>query len=435
MIHINWMCYGDSGKLEKEEGTLKDRFPSPVMPYDFKKTYNFPDNNHIKSIVRGGLENIEFNKTGWSHTPEGVSNCCNNKGISCNPNSPFVPYDFTDAYLKHYVTKSTEEYIEKIKRGFPDQIVDSSKYEYLIDLYFKINKKTDAKINMFNTLLGTKYQVKSEDVKLYMLCYDKEEYDFVNNSVMTPIQCGAANGKDVCELKDNTGDNISAGNFFYVENTGIYWIWKNVKNAKYKGQTQYRRRLTGVDDTMDFDKIFSEYDVICAKPYNYPANHAAFIPSDTLKGGYAYSHCGEDLQILEDVVKESYPEYSDDWDEFINNGTDLYYSNGFVLPSEKYDEYCAFLFDLLGKWIMKAGITRYEDIIVHVARNLGAGKYIRYEREGQDPMKLPWPSIQWQIHIGGFLSERIFTLWLQHNIPPKKRYEVEYEKMENGMFI
>ena len=60
------------------------------------------------------------------------------------------------------------------------------------------------------------------------------------------------------------------------------------------------------------------------------------------------------------IICESYPEYSDDWDEFINNGTDLYYSNGFVLPSEKYDEYCAFLFDLLGKWIMKLLKGRYE---------------------------------------------------------------------------
>lgn len=434
MIHINWMCYGDCDRIEAGEGTLIERFPTPVMPYDFKKTYDFPENNHVKSIVRGGLDNVEFNKVGWSHTPIGVDTCCNNKGIVCRASSAFAPYDFTEAYIKHFVTKSTEEYVNKIKRGFPDQIVNESKYEFLIDLYFKINKKTQEKVDKINSLLGTKYGTKDENVKLFMLCYDKEKYDFVDDKVMTPIQCGASNGKDVCKLKDNTGDNISQGNFFYVENTGTYWIWKNVQNAKYKGQTQYRRRLKGVDDTMDFDKIFSEYDVICAKPYNYPANHDAFIPSDTLRGGYAYSHCVDDLDCLGEIIKEVHPDYADDWKKYIVDGENLYYSNGFVLPAEKYDEYCNFLFDLLGRWLLKNGIQRYEDVIVHVARNLGRGGYIRYEREGKDPMKLTWPEILWQIHIGGFLSERIFTLWLQHNIPQEKRYEVEYIKMEE-MYI
>ena len=185
---------------------------------------------------------------------------------------------------------------------------------------------------------------------------------------------------------------------------------------------------------MDYDNVFKNYDIICAKPYNYPANHAAFIPSDTVLGGYAYSHCKEDLEDLGKIVCTYYPEYSFDWDKYIVNGENLYYSNGFVMKADKYDEYCTFLFDLLQKWAEKHGITRYEDVIVHVARNLGAGKYIRYPIEHQDPMKLTWPSIQWQIHIFGFLSERIFTLWLQHNIPQEKRYEVSYIKMEN-MYI
>ena len=439
MIHLNWMCYGDSGLIETGGRGLNETFTEPI-PYDTKVAYDFPENNHIKTIVRGGINSKIFFKD-TPHTPFIVVDCCNNRGIRCNSAWPFVKYDFSEAYLKHFSTKTVTDYCEKMKKGFPDQKWDGSRVKELVETrFFRYNKATKEKVEIVKRELGIdmshliKNDKKRKDVQLFMLCYDKEEYGFVDNEVMTPLQCGAANGKDVCELKDNTGDNISTANFLYVETTGLYWIWKNVKDATYKGQTQYRRRLEGVDDTMDYDAIFKDHDVICAKPYNYPANHAAFIPSDTVAGGYAYSHCKDDLDSLEQIVKSVHPDYAEDWDKYITNGENLYYSNGFVLRAEKYDEYCQFLFDLLERWAVANGITRYEDVIVHVARNLGAGKYIRYPIEGQDPMKLTWPSVNWQIHIFGFFSERIFTLWLQHNIPQERRYEVEYIKMEE-MYI
>lgn len=456
MIHINWMCYSDNDLVRYEDKPVLERFTTP-LPYDKQVAYNFPENNHIKSIVRGGLRKFEFTKA--SHTPDGVNKCCNNRGIACKGESPFEKYNFDEAYIRHFSTKTIEEYCDKLKRGFPDQVLDLQKAgAYLLETrFFRYNKVTREKLDYVKENLGIElslkpdteeYVYKSEntaskelvggkrkDVQLFMLCYDKEEYDFVDNEVMTPIQCGAINGKDVCKLKDNTGDNISAGNYFFVENTGTYWIWKNVRDAKYKGQTQYRRRLKGVDEKLDYDAVFKDYDIICAKPYNYPENHQAFIPSDTLLGGYAYSHNKEDLECLGKILKEMHPEYTQDWEDVVVNGQDLYYSNGFVLPAEKYDEYCLFLFELLSKWLETNKITRYEELITHVVRNLSTGKYIRYPREGQDPMKLSWPGIQWQLHIGGFLSERILTLWINHNIPKERRYEVEYLKMENNMFI
>jgi ATP-dependent exoDNAse (exonuclease V) beta subunit len=54
-----------------------------------------------------------------------------------------------------------------------------------------------------------------------------------------------------------------------------------------------------------------------------------------------------------------------------------------------------------------------------------AGRYIRYD----DPFKLSWREVKWQAEICGFMSERILTLYIQHNFP--KRYEIEYTKMED----
>lgn len=448
MIHINWKCYGDNELVRNDGRALLERFTKPI-PDDRKIAYHFPENNHIKSIIRGGLKKVEYKVN--PHTPQTVSKCCNNRGIACNGASAFEKYNFDDAYLRHFSTKTIEEYCNKLKKGFPDGLWDINKMaEPLLETrFFRYNDVTQEKLDVIKEMLGFEFTKlkpvdktvssevidgKRKDVQLFMLCYDKEQYDFVDNEVMTPIQCGAANGKDVCKLKDNTGENISQANFFFVENTGTFWIWKNIKDAKYKGQTQYRRRLIGVDEKTDYDGIFKDYDIICAKPYNYPANKTAFIPADTLIDGYGYSHNREDIECLGEILKEAHPEYTEDWENVVVKGQDLYYSNGFVLTAEKYDEYCQFLFDLLGKWLQKNRINTYEDLIVHVARNMGAGCYPRYEKEGKNVMELTWPSINWQIHIGGFLSERILTLWINHNIPKERRYEVDYLKMEE-MYI
>ena len=449
MIHVNWMCYGDNDLVKNDGRPLLERFTKHI-PENTYIAYNFPENNHIKSIIRGGLKHVAFESQ--PHTPKTVKKCCNSRGLSCIADSPFEKYNFSEAYLRHFSTKTIEEYCNKLKRGFPDGIWDLNKMgKYLLETrFFKYNRVTKEKLDIVKEILGIDLNLQPEipevsnkenivngkrkDVQLFMLCYDKEQYDFVDNEVMTPIQCGAANGKDVCKLKDNTGTNISNSNFFFVENTGTFWIWKNVTDAKYKGQTQYRRRLIGIDEKTNYEEIFKNYDIICAKPYNYPENKTAFIPTETLLDGYGYSHNKEDLECLGKILVKTHPEYTEDWNNTIVNGHDLYYSNGFVLPSEKYDEYCSFLFEMLGEWLKENRITTYEDLIVHVARNIGAGKYIRYPREGKDPMELTWPSINWQIHIGGFLSERLLTLWINHNIPKERRYEVEYQKMED-MYI
>ena len=107
---------------------------------------------------------------------------------------------------------------------------------------------------------------KRNDIQIYELAYNNVNYGLWTNSLYTPLQCGAASNKvDVCELKDNTGDNISDKNFYYSETTGTYWIWKNAPKTKYIGQCQYRRRLQ-FDEGFNFDTIFNDHKIICNKP-------------------------------------------------------------------------------------------------------------------------------------------------------------------------
>lgn len=440
MIHLNWLNFGDCGLVRNDKRGLLQRF---TVPLDVNQTvsYNFPETFHIKSIVRGGLNSVVWDNN--PHTPKVEGKCCNGSGLACDGNSPFAPYDFRCAGLRHFSTKTAEEYANKVNRGFCDG--NSASKEQLVKIFFKRNEATEEKIELFKEKTGVdvsymiqkKYEgVKNNDIKIYSLCYAKKDFQFIEDSVITPLQVGASNGTNVCELKDNTLDNISDGNYFYIENTGTYWIWKNVHDAKYKGQMQYRRPLSGITEATDFEKIFSEYDVITCEPFYHPAHKTPtkdepmVISADTVEQGYEFSNCIDDLYILEMVVKMYYPDYAEDWDKYIKRGPNLYYSNGFILRAEDYDKYSKFLFDCLNGYLAMSGIKSKEELIDHVRYNMEVGKYPRYE----NTKNISEEAIKWQSEIGGFLSERLWTLWVQHNFEEDKIYKTPYIKMEENMY-
>lgn len=446
MLHINLMAMNDNGQVEYEDKPLMERFPTP-MPFDKCVAYDFPEDMHVSSIVRGGLEDIKWEGKGFTHTPSpNKLRCCNNVGFYVDSQSPFAPVDFQLAYFKHFSTKTASEYCDKMKRGFPDQIWDGSRIQNLIETrFFRVNDITKEKVQVFKDKLGVDMSYllpkeeavvpKRDDIKIYSLCFAQKDFEFINTDTITPLQVGAANGTDVCRLKDNTGDNISDKNFFYIENTGTYWIWKNVNGAKIKGQMQYRRPFSGITE-LDIDKAFETYDVITCTPFHHPdhktptAEEPMVIPADTVEQGYAFSNCIDDLYVLELIIQLYHPEYYDDYVKFIKNGPDLYYSNGFIMRSEDYDRYCEFLFDCLGKYLEMTGMKTKEDLAEHVRYNVEVGKYIRYG--GQK--RIPEEALRWQMSILGFLSERVWTLWLQHNFDDGKILKLPYIKQEEGMY-
>lgn len=444
MLHLNLMTFGDCGHLTYEDKPLMERFPRPI-PFDTKVAYDFPENAHISSIVRGGLKEVLFRRN--SHTPyPNTLRCCNDCGETVDGTIPFSNISFRNAFFRHYTTKTAEEYCDKMRRGFPDQIWDNSRIANLVETrFFRTNEVTKEKVELFKRELGVDMShliiesfegEKDKDVKIFSLCYEKKDFEFLNDSVITPLQVGAANGTDVCEYKDNTGANISMFNYFFIENTGTFWIWRNINDAKYKGQMQYRRPLSGVTESMDFEKIFSEYDVITCEPFHHPSHKTPtkeepmIISADTVEQGYAFSNCIDDLYILEMVIERLYPEYMDSYNKYIKNGPNLYYSNGFIMKSEDFDKYSDFLFKCLNGYLNLSGIKSQKDLIEHVQYNIEVGKYPRY----QNPKQVPPAAIRWQCSIGGFLSERLWTLWVQHNFNDNKIYKVPYIKMEEKMY-
>lgn len=155
LMHINWKVYGDNDLLDNDGGSVVDRFKEPITPYDFKAQYlDIPVNDHIKSIVRGGLSYVRWNET--PHTLAGLDyHCCNPLGESVRANSPFQDYDFSVAYIRHYTTKTIGEWVKnKMKRGIPDRPDECWKIHLNLDTFFWYNRKTDEKLLYAESILN-----------------------------------------------------------------------------------------------------------------------------------------------------------------------------------------------------------------------------------------------------------------------------------------
>lgn len=145
-VLINWMVMTDNGQVYNTHRQLKERFTQP-MEFDKCVGYNFPENNHVKSIVKGGLNTIEFSNPHVASTP---LKCANANGESVKQ-SPFVKYDFSKAYIKHYQYKTIEECLtNKYRRGTPDQTYEHFLSKMSLDNFFKVNGKTDFKLDVIN---------------------------------------------------------------------------------------------------------------------------------------------------------------------------------------------------------------------------------------------------------------------------------------------
>ncbi|XME02295.1 DUF4422 domain-containing protein [Lachnospiraceae bacterium C1.1] len=182
-------------------------------------------------------------------------------------------------------------------------------------------------------------------------------YEFPKNPIYIPIQVGRALHDDLGYLPDNRGDNISEKNPYYSELTGIYWAWKNDREADIKGLCHYRRYLMNdqghlwnekeIRDTIGPDKPF---DIISTKliKLNYSYYDA-----------FSVDHNAGDLDALAAVVKEKHPEDYAEY-EAVVHGSRTYFGNIFICPAEIFDEYASWLFDILFELEKRIDPSKYD---------------------------------------------------------------------------
>ena len=145
------------------------------------------------------------------------------------------------------------------------------------------------------------------------------------------IQAGAAiSKKRICELADDTGENISDRNRQYCEMTAAYWIWKN-RQHDWVGIEHYRRHLLVEPEMLDDD-----VDVILPLPYICYPNEAAqfrrFVSESVLNAL---------LRALKDFHPDEYSKYYS-----IILGKYQYTYNLLCARWNVFDDYCSWFFEI-----------------------------------------------------------------------------------------
>ena len=140
---LNWQVYGDNERVFAGEGDVVDRFKTP-KPIDFKFHYNFPENYHVKSLLNKGCSEFKFTENPHIVNFNGYFSP-NGTRINTSPFNPNLDFDIL--YIRHFYTKSLEEWVnKKMKNKYADWVPSNNHSYYPIDDFFIYNRVTDAKI-------------------------------------------------------------------------------------------------------------------------------------------------------------------------------------------------------------------------------------------------------------------------------------------------
>lgn len=197
-----------------------------------------------------------------------------------------------------------------------------------------------------------------------------------SDGVMTPIHVGRAVSPYKVEMSwmqgDDTGDHISSKNGSYCEMTAHYWIWKNVHDTEYVGVCHYRRFFAIDISEDDIEEVMADADVLMVEPSWH---------IDSVYAYFAKFMGAENMTILWMVMKRLYPEYAETLEQ-VCDGVKFYPFNMMLCKKELFDEYCEWIFSVLGeceKYVKPSPYTNGRRALAYMAELL-TGVYFIYKR-------------------------------------------------------
>ena len=149
LIFLNWMIYNDNDLIKYENKSLSERFKNPKCLF-----------NQGKSLIRGGFTDLIIPST---HIPGiNIHYFCNSNGKRIYPKNFYgniIDID-SKAFIKHYYTKTVEEFCRKIKKGNAHFHKEHPNYietiKNRINLFFTFNKITNKKIKILEKCIRFK---------------------------------------------------------------------------------------------------------------------------------------------------------------------------------------------------------------------------------------------------------------------------------------
>jgi hypothetical protein len=138
VVCLNWQVMTDNGLTHYDPRPMKERFTEGTGE-------DFGINHHVKSFVRGGLQGVTFCDPHIPTTPELV--CMNVLGERIEQKAVQPKVIHSVARLLHFNTKTAEEWMEKVSRGWcdaPEEIINDRR-KHAVELFFSINQRTPEK--------------------------------------------------------------------------------------------------------------------------------------------------------------------------------------------------------------------------------------------------------------------------------------------------
>lgn len=222
-------------------------------------------------------------------------------------------------------------------------------------------------------------------MNIKILVATHKAYWMPEDDVYLPIHVGREGKEDIGFLGDNTGNNISIKNPNYCELTGLYWAWKNLQ-CDYIGLCHYRRYFATPlfsDDlkTKQHSILTKEQYAELLNKYDLLVPWRLCLKNKTVRDQYAENHNIEDLLKVRKIISDSSSEYLDAFDTVMATNK-LYICNMFVAKKELFDDYAKWLFTILFKLEEEIDLSKYDN---------------------------------YQSRVFGFISERLFNVWLYKN--------------------
>ena len=223
----------------------------------------------------------------------------------------------------------------------------------------------------------------------------------IHDDTYCPIMAGSVFMDRKSIEGDDTGDNISDKNRYYSELTGIYWAWKNRKED-IVGFCHYRRYFTAKPEPFRYKlkRLLYRSIGLYKKRYGliYTSNTSYFLPrilkkeevcrlmneydailpqarklNYTVEIHYKRYHNVEDLKLLESIIAQKYPDYTEAFHSVLKSRR-LYANNMFILRDSRYQEFMQWWFDILFEFERRISVAQYigyqERILGFVAERL-----------------------------------------------------------------
>lgn len=193
VVYINWKCYGDNGHIHYENKPVLERFTQPLNKC-CNQTIKYDNVELFKSIVRGKGRCLKV----YCHTCKVKGDAVDadgNKMRNFRYMHVYSPVKYDNIYIRHYVTKSVEEFFERHYQKTSATGIEyhHNSYKNCVEKFFHCNKWTQEKQDVIDKI-----------VERNPIIIKRKIWVFIDKLI-----------------------NKLKGNFIYFINRIDYYLWKN----------------------------------------------------------------------------------------------------------------------------------------------------------------------------------------------------------------